>query len=84
MTGLLGKATSYAIGYPINRQPVGVQVYHVHGSVKYPKNMVVTADDYFKFINKPDYFSKKIQTLIVSCHMELKAKIDDCHLAVNY
>lgn len=63
---LLGKdkATSYAIGYPINRQPIGVQVYHVHGSVKYPKNMVVTADDYFQFINKPDYFSKKVQTLI--------------------
>jgi hypothetical protein len=60
----LDKATSYAIGYPVNRQPIGVQVYHIHGSVKFPKNMVVTADDYFKFINKPDYFSKKVQTLI--------------------
>jgi hypothetical protein len=36
----------------------------VHGSVKSPKKMVVTADDYFRFINRPDYFSKKIQTLI--------------------
>src|SRR5690554_1116746 len=26
--------------------------------------MIVTADDYFKFINHPDYFSKKVQTLI--------------------
>ncbi|MEH6453386.1 MAG: SIR2 family protein, partial [Psychromonas sp.] len=60
----LDKATSYAIGYPVNRQPIGVQVYHIHGSVKFPKNMVVTADDYFQFINKPDYFSKKVQTLI--------------------
>ncbi|TBX23176.1 hypothetical protein TK45_08180 [Bowmanella sp. JS7-9] len=58
------ESTSYSIGYPVNRQPKGVQVYHVHGSVKHPKKMVVTADDYFRFINRPDYFSKKIQTLI--------------------
>jgi len=57
-------STSYSIGYPINRQPKGVQIYHVHGSVKYPKKMVVTADDYFRFINNPDYFSRKVQTLI--------------------
>lgn len=56
--------TSYTIGYPVNRQPKGVQVYHVHGSIKYPKKMVVTADDYFRFINNPDYFSRKVQTLI--------------------
>ncbi|PHS03793.1 MAG: SIR2 family protein [Blastopirellula sp.] len=57
-------STAYSIGYPVNRQPIGVQIYHIHGSVKYPKKMVVTADDYFRFINKPDYFSKKVQTLI--------------------
>ena len=57
-------STTYCIGYPVNRQPKGVQIYHVHGSVKYPKKMIVTADDYFQFINKPDYFSKKVQTLI--------------------
>lgn len=59
-----GDSTTYSIGYPVNRQPKGVQIYHVHGSVKHPKKMVVTADDYFRFINKPDYFSKKVQTLI--------------------
>lgn len=58
------ESTAYSIGYPVNRQPKGVQVYHVHGSSKYPKKMIVTADDYFRFINRPDYFSKKIQTLI--------------------
>ncbi|WP_417784437.1 SIR2 family NAD-dependent protein deacylase [Terasakiella pusilla] len=58
------ESTAYSIGYPVNRQPKGVQIYHVHGSVKHPKKMVVTADDYFRFINRPDYFSKKIQTLI--------------------
>lgn len=64
--GLLAdkESTVYSIGYPVNRQPKGVQIYHVHGSVKHPKKMVVTADDYFRFINRPDYFSKKIQTLI--------------------
>ncbi|MCX5876427.1 MAG: SIR2 family protein [Deltaproteobacteria bacterium] len=45
-----GKSTSYAIGYPVNRQPKGIQVYHVHGSIKYPKKMVVTSDDYFHFM----------------------------------
>ncbi|HDZ3738642.1 TPA: SIR2 family protein [Vibrio vulnificus] len=55
--------TSYAIGYPIHRQPKGTQVYHVHGSVKYPKKMIVTADDYYRFINRPDYFSHKVETL---------------------
>ncbi len=58
------KCTSYSIGYPINRQAKDYQVYHVHGSVKYPKKMIVTADDYFRFINYPDYFAKKVQTLI--------------------
>ncbi|MFQ2446823.1 SIR2 family NAD-dependent protein deacylase [Aeromonas caviae] len=56
--------TTYGGGFPINRQPRGVQIYHIHGSVKYPKKMVVTADDYFRFINSPDYFSNKVQTLI--------------------
>lgn len=58
------KRTTYGSGFPINRQPRGIQVYHIHGSVKYPKKMVVTADDYFRFINSPDYFSSKVQTLI--------------------
>ncbi|WP_220466983.1 SIR2 family NAD-dependent protein deacylase [Pectobacterium aroidearum] len=64
--GLLEKrdSTAYSIGYPVNRQPKGIQIYHVHGSIKHPKKMIVTADDYFRFINKPDYFSKKVQTLI--------------------
>ena len=56
--------TAYSIGYPVNRQPKGIQIYHMHGSIKYPKKMVVTADDYFSFINRPGYFSSKIQTLI--------------------
>ena len=56
-------STSYSTGYPIHRQPKGTQVYHVHGSVKFPKKMIVTADDYYRFINKPDYFSHKVETL---------------------
>ncbi|WP_318400888.1 SIR2 family NAD-dependent protein deacylase [Photobacterium leiognathi] len=56
-------STSFSIGYPIHRQSKGVHVYHVHGSIKYPKKMVVTADDYFRFINSPDYFSHKVETL---------------------
>ena len=57
-------STSYSSGYPVSRQPKGVEIYHMHGSIKYPSKMVVTAEDYFRFINKPDYFSSKVQTLI--------------------
>ena len=51
-------------GLPIPRSSSRVKVYHVHGSIDSPKNMVVTSDDYFKFINGNSYFSRKLSTVL--------------------
>lgn len=51
-------------GLPIPRSSAKVKVYHVHGSIDSPKNMVVTSDDYFNFINHDSYFSKKLSSLL--------------------
>jgi hypothetical protein len=51
-------------GLPIPRSQARVKVYHVHGSVDSPKNMVITSDDYFKFLNGESYFSRKLSTVL--------------------
>lgn len=51
-------------GLPIPRSSAKTKVYHVHGSIDSPENMVVTSDDYFKFINGSSYFSKKLSTVL--------------------
>ena len=51
-------------GLPIPRSSAKIQVYHVHGSIDSPGNMVVTSDDYFKFLNRDSYFAKKLSTIL--------------------
>lgn len=51
-------------GLPIPRSAAKIQVYHVHGSTDSPRNMVVTSDDYFRFLNSDSYFSKKLSTIL--------------------
>lgn len=51
-------------GMPVPRSQAKVKVYHVHGSIDSPANMVVTSDDYFQFINTESYFSRKLGTLL--------------------
>lgn len=51
-------------GLPIPRSQSRVKIYHVHGSIDSPKNMVVTSEDYFKFINSESYFSRKLSTVL--------------------
>lgn len=51
-------------GLPIPRSNSRVKVYHVHGSVDSPNNMIVTSDDYFKFMNNETYFSRKLSTIL--------------------
>ena len=41
-----------------------MKVYHVHGSVDSPENMVVTSEDYFRFLNSDSYFSRKLSTVL--------------------
>ena len=58
------RCQSMTPGLPIPRAPADVKVYHVHGSIDSPKNMVVTSDDYFKFMNGESYFSRKLSTVL--------------------
>jgi SIR2-like domain len=51
-------------GLPVPRSQARVKVYHVHGSIDSPENMVVTSDDYFKFINNESYFSRKLSVVL--------------------
>lgn len=55
---------SISPGTLIPRSLSDIKVYHIHGSVDSPKHMVVTADDYFNFLNSPSYFSKKLSTIL--------------------
>ncbi|MGQ2979632.1 MAG: SIR2 family NAD-dependent protein deacylase, partial [Polaromonas sp.] len=55
---------SVSPGFPIPRADADTKVYHVHGSVDSPTNMVVTSDDYFKFMHGESYFSRKLSTLL--------------------
>ena len=51
-------------GLPIPRSQSRVKIYHVHGSIDSQVNMVVTSDDYFRFINSESYFSRKLSTVL--------------------
>lgn len=51
-------------GLPVPRSAANIQVYHVHGSIDSPRNMVVTSDDYFRFLNSDSYFAKKLSTIL--------------------
>ena len=63
---LTGENSSQSItpGRPIPRSSANVKVYHVHGSVDSPENMVVTSEDYFRFLNSDSYFSRKLSTVL--------------------
>lgn len=55
---------SLSPGRPIPRSTSRVKAYHVHGSIDVPGRMVVTADDYFRFMHSESYFSRKLSTVI--------------------
>ncbi len=59
-----GDKTVFCPGFPVNRQRKSNEVYHIHGAIKFPEEMVVTADDCYRFINFPNYFSKRLDTLL--------------------
>jgi len=66
MEELVGEAECQSLtpGLPIPRSEARVKVYHVHGSIDVPEKMVVTADDYFAFLNAESYFSRKLSTIL--------------------
>jgi len=55
---------SLAPGLPIPRSHARVRVFHVHGSTDVPNKMVVTSDDYFRFLHDESYFSRKLSTIL--------------------
>jgi len=55
---------SIAPGFPIPRSDAEIKVFHVHGSVDSPENMLVTSDDYYRFMNEESYFSRKLSTVL--------------------
>ena len=55
---------SLSPGKPIPKSSARVKVYHIHGSIDRPNDMVVTAEDYFKFINYESYFSRKLSVCL--------------------
>lgn len=63
---LIGESNCHSLtpGLPIPRSQAKIKVYHVHGSIDSPDNMIVTSDDYFKFINNESYFSRKLSTIL--------------------
>ncbi len=51
-------------GLPVPRSNSRVKVFHVHGSIDCPSQMVVTSDDYFDFMHSETYFSRKLSTVL--------------------
>jgi len=58
------RTQSITPGLPIPRSSAEVKVCHVHGSIDSPENMVVTTEDYFKFMSSDSYFSRKLSTIL--------------------
>lgn len=61
---LPNECQSITPGLPIPRLDSKVKIFHVHGSIDSPRNMVVSSDDYFRFINGESYFSRKLSTVL--------------------
>jgi hypothetical protein len=55
---------SLANGLTIPKSDTQVQVYHIHGSIDSPHNMVITSEDYFRFMRKENYYSRKLSTFL--------------------
>lgn len=55
---------SISPGSPVPKYEAPIKVYHVHGSVHSPKDMIITSDDYYNFMNEESYFSRKLSTLL--------------------
>lgn len=59
-----GDCQSLSPGRPIPRSTSRVKTYHVHGSIDVPGQMVVTSDEYFRFMHSESYFSRKLSTVL--------------------
>ncbi|WP_101774559.1 SIR2 family protein [Pasteurella oralis] len=55
---------SFSPKKPIPRSSAKTKIYHIHGAIDAPDGMVVTAEDYFQFINYESYFSRKLSVCL--------------------
>lgn len=51
-------------GSTIPRINTGHNIYHVHGCINKPSSIILTLNDYYKFQNQNNYFSRKFYTLL--------------------
>ncbi|MCE3228299.1 MAG: hypothetical protein K0S32_2850 [Bacteroidetes bacterium] len=51
-------------GSVIPRINAGQNIYHIHGCISKPESLILTMNDYYKFQNKNNYFSRKFNTLL--------------------
>lgn len=58
------RTQSISPGMPIPKSSADVKVFHLHGSIDFPEQMVLTSDDYFKFTDHESYFSRKLSTIL--------------------
>lgn len=61
---LPGRTNTNYPGKPITQRNGVLDIYQIHGSIEHPPSIVATTEDYYKFINAPTYFSRKIFTLM--------------------
>jgi len=61
---LPGKCISNFPGTPVARRDNCVDVFHIHGCILNPAGMLVTTNDYYRFINDGGYFSQKVSTML--------------------
>ena len=55
---------SYCPDKSILHESEARRIFHIHGSIEYPSGLVATTRDYYKFINIPNYFSLKTETML--------------------
>ena len=51
-------------GGPVSQVNTQGSIYHVHGRVSHPESLVLTIQDYFRFLRVETYFSRKLFTLL--------------------
>ncbi|MFD0917553.1 SIR2 family protein [Pseudahrensia aquimaris] len=59
------RTQSLTPGRPIPRSNAAVNVFHIHGSIDSPQDMIITTKDYYRFLSGENYFSRKISTALL-------------------
>lgn len=61
---ILPEARVFVEGGAISKLNTRGGVYHVHGCVTHPESLVLTVQDYYRFLRAETYFSRKLFTLL--------------------